>query len=966
MLLELKIRDRQLSLKKTVRRVSRAVLFAPAHTLHSLIHVFICAVILFSLSWLRAADPSPSLDEERPAAVSEEETDEALQRTAMRALGGREGTIVLMDPQTGRLRAVVNSRLAFEEAFPPGSAIKPFTMLAALRTGVIKDDSSMLCRERYRRGAFEIRCSHPKQKPPFNPVQALAYSCNYYFSKLGEQLDERLFNPTLDSFGFGTRTGAREEREAAGQLPHGAWRISSALGDNPQLRVTPVQLITAYAALFNGGHLYLPRRAAPQGFQPEERARLEIAPAHRTLLLKGLRGAIAYGTAARAGLGALPEYLFGKTGTSTPSDDFRTTHGWFVGFAAEQGAGGNAPPAAIRLAVLVFLRRAQGAESAELARPIFEEYARLQHRDVETERRADRENNSSSLSDRTSASASRSLQASQVRVRLLRHDVTQTMSLDDYLFGVLAAEGSVEDELEALKALAVVSRTFALKNMGRHARDRFDFCNSTHCQRYVNVLSESARADFYNLLHRALQETAGEVLLDGQGRIADAYFSADCGGRTASLNSLWGAPAPVYLRGVPDQYCASAPERNWTNTIPVRDLIRALHGDPRSDVGARLQSVRVIKRDASGRAEMIALQGERSRTLRGWDFKIIVGRTLGWNILKSTRFEVARAGLNFVFRGRGFGHGLGLCQTGAHVMARRGASYQQIIKQYFPGVNIGGNRASARLEDDQRQAVPDAAPPRCEEELTRRVDLPEQRQMWSADVLLQLRTASRSSLGQSSAYPADGAQRVFVSSRLPVSSSQRRLISSEHFRASYPAHLARRDVEAVLGAMEAVRADVQQRLAAASINLGGLPPLELFIHDTTGDFVGATAQPPWVAAATRGHRIELQPLAVLRRRGVLLTTLRHEYTHAIIAVLGRGRAPRWLAEGLAAYVAGEGAVLSRYALKKRPSLDEIEKRLEQPASAEEMRALYAAAYLEVRALIQREGEAGAWRRVARS
>jgi stage II sporulation protein D len=81
--------------------------------------------------------------------------------------------------------------------------------------------------------------------------------------------------------------------------------------------------------------------------------------------------------------------------------------------------------------------------------------------------------------------------------------------------------------------------------------------------------------------------------------------------------------------------------------------------------------------------------------LRGWDFKLIVGRTLGWNMLKSSRFEVTRAGPNFVFRGEGFGHGLGLCQEGAHALARRrGASYLQILRHYFPGTRLGGREAS--------------------------------------------------------------------------------------------------------------------------------------------------------------------------------------------------------------------------------------------------------------------------------
>ncbi|HEY0006549.1 MAG TPA: SpoIID/LytB domain-containing protein [Pyrinomonadaceae bacterium] len=920
-------------LKRQARRVVGPALALSSRTLHGFTHICLCAVLLFS-SFLPLAPETKPHARRSIEFKSEEEIDAALQRAAREALGGREGAVLLMDPQTGRLRGVVNQRLSYEEAFPPGSAIKPFTMLAALRAGAVDEETRMLCQERYRRADFEIHCSHPKQKPPFEPVQALAYSCNYYFSKLGERLNITTFNSALTSFGFGARTERANEREASGMLPRGAWRISIALGDDQQLRVTPVQLLTAYAALFNGGHLYVPQQGRAERFQPQERARLEIAPEHRALLLKGMRGAVAYGTAVRAGLGALPPYVFGKTGTSTPDDDFRTTHGWFIGFAAGPDEHQEASPDALGLAVLVFLRRAQGAECAQLSRPIFEEYARLSRDD---NRRAQDESDALDQATVNDESSSTDSDGQRIRVRLSREDSTRSLSLEDYVFGVMAAEGSVEDEPEALKALAVAVRTYALANLGRHARDGYDLCSSTHCQRYINVGNEGARAEFYDLLHRAVEETTGEVLLDQSGRIADAYFSADCGGRTANIQTLWGVPAPAYLRGGQDEYCLSAPPRPWTNTIPVAQLIRALRADTRTDVGARLNNVRVIKRDAGGRAEMIELEGEQMRRLRGWDFKIIVGRTLGWNMLKSTRFEVARVGSSFIFRGRGFGHGLGLCQTGAHVMARRGVPYRQILKQYFPGTSIGQDSARARRAGaPTRASVPAETSARTER--------------WNADVMLQSSASSH----------------LVVAAPFGSRSSHRLTISGEHFRASYPSRFERREVENALRILEGARADLAGRLSKASLKTGALPFVELYIHETTGDFVGATGQPPWVAAATNSRRIELQPLDVLRRRGIFATTLRHEYTHVLIEQLGHGRAPRWLAEGLAAAVAGEGAMLTRFKPKNRWPLDELERKLERPASASEMRSLYAAAYVEVSALIQKEGEANVWRRVARS
>ncbi|HEY9281980.1 MAG TPA: hypothetical protein VIP46_00860, partial [Pyrinomonadaceae bacterium] len=137
-------------------------------------------------------------------------------------------------------------------------------------------------------------------------------------------------------------------------------------------------------------------------------------------------------------------------------------------------------------------------------------------------------------------------------------------------------------------------------------------------------------------------------------------------------------------------------------------------------------------------------------------------------------------------------------------------------------------------------------------------------------------------------------------------------------------------------------------------------------HETTGEFVAATGQPAWVAAATRGARVELQPLSALGRRRILPQTLRHELAHVVVSALSRNRAPRWLAEGLAAHFAGEGRQLSRHAPQQKLSLDELEARLARPASAAETRSLYAAAYREVAALVRAEGESSVWRRAARS
>jgi stage II sporulation protein D len=411
-------------------------------------------------------------------------------------------------------------------------------------------------------------------------------------------------------------------------------------------------------------------------------------------------------------------------------------------------------------------------------------------------------------------------------------------------------------------------------------------------------------------INEAVDATRGQVLLDGSNDLAEAYFSASCGGATANLATLWGGNAPVYLRGVRDEYCPTEAHNHWTDSISQTQILKALRSDPRTDVGERLKSLSVLRADSSGRAELIAIEGNRRVTVKGWDFKIIVGRALGWNLLKSSRFEIARSGSNFIFRGSGFGHGLGLCQEGAHVMAFRGASYRQILAKYFPATTLGNKPPAADL-------------------------------MWRADA-------------RDSFQPSHAAKVV------------RQTLRSEDFRINYPSNVEQREVEQLLSILQSSRKSMLARIAAAGVK-AQVPAIEIFINETTGDFVGRTGLPPWTAAATRGTKIETQPLATLKRRRILETTLRHELVHTLVDTISHERAPRWLAEGLALYLAGEGPLLAQYQPRKRMSVAEIDKQLGYSmslVSANDMRIVYAAAYDEVRRLIKSEGEARVWRRVA--
>ncbi len=262
--------------------------------------------------------------------------------------------------------------------------------------------------------------------------------------------------------------------------------------------------------------------------------------------------------------------------------------------------------------------------------------------------------------------------------------------LEDYTLGSILSEVAPTGDSPATAARifevqAVVARSYAVAELGRHRSEGFDLCDSTHCQLYDPARIRTSA--FASIARAAVQATAGRVLIY-RGRVAVTFFHADCGGSTAAADDVWGGEPIPYLVAAPD-VIAPMRHRSWTSTISASDLARALNADPQATVGRRLEGIDVRTRDASGRAEDIAIHGDETRVLTGDEFRTIVNRALGDRTLDSTKFALARDGSRYTFSGSGFGHGVGLCQLGAAARARRGDSLEAILAQYFPGTILG-------------------------------------------------------------------------------------------------------------------------------------------------------------------------------------------------------------------------------------------------------------------------------------
>lgn len=242
--------------------------------------------------------------------------------------------------------------------------------------------------------------------------------------------------------------------------------------------------------------------------------------------------------------------------------------------------------------------------------------------------------------------------------------------LEAYTAGVVQAEAGNDHHAEYYKLQSVSCRTYALTNQRKHLPDGFELCDAVHCQVF------KGRSD-NDSINAAVEATRGLVLVDANIRLIHATFHSNCGGETVNAEDVWSKSEP-YLRSTADTFCLAAPQATWERTLSRGEWLGYLErrhkvGKLSTDQLDGLLNYEPNCRDLylGNLPPFIPLKQVRE------DLK-----------LRSTYFSVHTEGEEVRLKGRGFGHGVGLCQEGSMRMAKAGRSYTDILHHYYTGVHL--------------------------------------------------------------------------------------------------------------------------------------------------------------------------------------------------------------------------------------------------------------------------------------
>lgn len=297
------------------------------------------------------------------------------------------------------------------------------------------------------------------------------------------------------------------------------------------------------------------------------------------------------------------------------------------------------------------------------------------------------------------------------------------IDVEDYLLSVISSEMSGSATFEFLKAHAVISRSWLLNRMttakqsadtiSHVSQDKvirwydhddhtlFDVCADDHCQRYQGISRAKEDAERWQRVQKVINATRGQVLTYG-GKVCDARFSKCCGGVMEEYESCWDATPHPYLVAKPDPYCNTRDVRvlaqvlnnydqetidfyRWTKEYSKAELSELIARKSGIDFG-EIQDLIPVLTGPSGRIIELNIVGSKRSLTVGKELEI--RKWLSESHLYSSAFTVEKQEDRFILHGRGWGHGVGLCQIGAAVMGDKGFKYEEILEHYYPNAII--------------------------------------------------------------------------------------------------------------------------------------------------------------------------------------------------------------------------------------------------------------------------------------
>ena len=236
---------------------------------------------------------------------------------------------------------------------------------------------------------------------------------------------------------------------------------------------------------------------------------------------------------------------------------------------------------------------------------------------------------------------------------------------EDYVAGVVRAEGGPGKHQEYIKTQAILARTYLYKYIDKHIIDGYNLCDGTHCQVYKGTTDDES-------ILSAVQETKGLVIIDTDSLPILAAFHSNCGGETARSEDVWLTRLP-YLTNKIDPYCVESNNATWETSIPLDTWVDYL-----MEKGYR----------GTNYNELNFSQPNRVSNYTAGNFSYPLTTIRNDFGLRSTFFSVKLSGDKVILNGRGYGHGVGLCQEGAMEMAIKGHTYEEIIEFYYTDVKI--------------------------------------------------------------------------------------------------------------------------------------------------------------------------------------------------------------------------------------------------------------------------------------